>query len=216
MPQDEHTSVKLSAILESLFADSTEKTVGTIVDRLEHHGMAVVLVLFAIPSALPIPAAGYSTLLCIPLMLIGLRILSGGTSVWLPKSIRERSIQVDAKGKMYARVMKIVCTLEKFSRPRIVWLVRSSSIRIAIGLLICLLALSMALPIPGTNTLPAGGIFLLGFGLLEDDGLIMGAGFLYSFVALCLTAAIIFALFYFGMEGVESLKEYLYSFVGGR
>jgi hypothetical protein len=63
---------------------------------------------------------------------------------------------------------------------------------------------------------PAGGIFLLGFGLLEDDGLIMGAGFLYSFVALCLTAAIIFALFYFGMEGVESLKEYLYSFVGGR
>lgn len=211
METTEHQLVKLSEIIESIFLKTEDTNIGTIVDNLEHHGMAIVLVLFAIPSALPIPAAGYSTLLCVPLMLIGVRFLTGSSSVWLPESIRKKKVRLDANSKLYSLGMKIVKRLELFSKPRMLFLVRSSSVKIAIGILICLLSLSMSLPIPGTNTLPAGGIFLIGFGLLEDDGLVMLFGFIYSFIALCLTTVIIAAILYYGNEGIQILKDYLYS-----
>jgi len=49
----------------------------------------------------------------------------------------------------------------------------------------------MLLPIPGTNTAPAFGIFLIGFSLLEDDGLMLLIGIAASLVALAISLAVI-------------------------
>ncbi|BBD57245.1 hypothetical protein NIES2109_00100 [Nostoc sp. HK-01] len=49
-----------------------------------------------------------------------------------------------------------------------------------IGIAIALMSISMMIPIPGTNTLPAMGIFVTGFGLLEDDGAISLGGLVLS------------------------------------
>ncbi len=61
------------------------------------------------------------------------------------------------------------------------------------------MAISMMIPIPGTNTLPAIGIFVIAFGLLEDDGLICLFGLFICSMAAVLTTSILV----FGKVAVE-------------
>jgi hypothetical protein len=62
------------------------------------------------------------------------------------------------------------------------------------------MALSMMIPIPGTNTLPAMGIFVTGFGLLDDDGAISLAGLVLCLMGGTLTSLILL----FGYEAVKA------------
>ena len=201
-------SKKLSEILSEIFDPNRKsESFGELVDGLDHHGMAIVLILFAIPSALPVPAAGYSTVLSVPLMLIGIRLLLGKETIWLPKKVRARTFEPASFQKLLAPMLKLVSFIERFSKPRLVRFSQSKALTILLGGLICVLAASMALPIPGTNTLPAGGIFLIGFGLLEDDGLLILGGILYSIAAATVTVFIIV----FGYEVVKGVILSLFS-----
>ena len=71
------------------------------------------------------------------------------------------------------------------------------------------MAISMMIPIPGTNTLPAIGIFVTGFGLLDDDGFISLGG-----LVLCLIGATLSGLILvFGYEVVKSVIELIKNFI---
>jgi len=201
---------KLSEIINSVFSESKPvTTIGSLIDELEHHGMAIVLILFSIPSALPVPAAGYSTLLSVPLLAIGISFIVGRDSVWLPEKAKKKEFNPKAFSKIKSLMHKIATNIEKFSKPRLLAITRSRASKIFLGILICCLGAFMAVPIPGTNTLPAGGIFLIGFGLLEDDGLFVGAGVLYSLAALALAAFIVYYVTIYGMEGAEMAKDFI-------
>jgi len=192
---------RLSEILAEIFDPGrAPSSYGELVEELDHHGMAMVLILFSIPSALPVPAAGYSTVLSVPLMLIGLRLLCVKNTVWLPERVRQATFNPKQFAKLAGLMQRLVCFIERFSRPRLISFAESTWLTVLLGLLICLLAISMALPIPGTNTLPAGGIFLIGFGLLEKDGLLILFGIAYSIIALLLAVLIII----FGYELVKA------------
>ena len=110
---------RLSSILENVFrSDSEVKTLGALVDTLDHHGMAVILILFSIPAALPIPAAGYSTVLSVPLLLMGGRLLLGYNSMWLPEKFRARPFRTDSLSRFAKTMISIAQTIERFSKPR--------------------------------------------------------------------------------------------------
>ena len=191
---------KLSHLIESVFSpDIEETTLGEVIDALDHHGLAIILILFSIPSALPLPAAGYSTILSVPLFLIAFHFLLGKDSLWLPDWIRKKKFSPAKMSQMTPKLVRLTGFIERFTKPRLVALARSRALSIVLGILIFALACSMLLPIPGTNTAPAFGIFLIGFGLLEDDGVAILLGILAGFVALCLSLAIIF----FGYEAVK-------------
>nr|WP_229642853.1 exopolysaccharide biosynthesis protein [Waterburya agarophytonicola] len=57
--------------------------------------------------------------------------------------------------------------IEKITKPRLAYLCTSIPGKIILGCAIALMSISMMIPIPGTNTLPAIGIFVTAFGLLE-------------------------------------------------
>jgi hypothetical protein len=65
----------------------------------------------------------------------------------------------------------------------------------------------MMSPLPGTNTLPAVGIFVTGFGLLDDDGFISLSGITICVLALVLSIAIHGAFFLGGMTLVDQMLE---------
>ncbi|NBW42042.1 exopolysaccharide biosynthesis protein [bacterium] len=197
---------RLSSLIHRIFDPARgEVTIRTIMKELDHHGMALVLIFFSLPSALPVPAPGYSTVLSVPLLCIGLGLLFGKRSVKFPAFISKKTINLSKLKKMRSLMEKLAIFLERFSRPRLASFVQSLSARLLIGLLICLLGVSMAIPIPGTNTLPAGGIFLIGFSLLEDDFLFLFLGFAWGLIALCFTALVI----WLGMEGAKKLINWL-------
>lgn len=195
----------LSSIIESVFDPKRHPiTYGEMVEELDRHGMAVILILFSVPAALPVPAAGYSTLLSVPLLIIGLRLLAGYDNLWLPARLRQRPFNTASFNRRVVDAMlRLVQVVERFSSPRLTGLVRTPVMRVVIGLVICALACSMLLPIPGTNTAPAFGIFLIGFSLLEDDGVLLLAGILCSLLALFISLLIVF----FGYKGYVWLKE---------
>lgn len=197
----------LSDIIQHVFdPDRGDSTYGELVDEIDHHGLAVILILFSLPSALPIPAAGYSTLLSIPLFIIAIRLLCGYDKLWLPQKLRRKTFHPEHfNRKLVNAMLRLVHTLERFSKPRLVGFVRSRGVRILLGILICALASSMLLPIPGTNTAPAFGIFLIGFSLLEDDGVMLLVGILASLLAMSISIVIII----FGYKGYLLIKEYI-------
>lgn len=198
----------LSAIIEEVF--DTQKgpsTYGQVIDEIDQHGMAVILILFALPSALPVPAAGYSTVLSIPLFIIGFRLLFGYNTLWMPAAWRGKVFRPELfSRKVIDRMLRLIQFVERFTKPRLVALARSRWIRVVLGILILTLACSMLLPIPGTNTAPAFGIFLIGFALLEDDGVMLLIGIAASLVALAISLAIVF----FGYTVVKGILSSLF------
>jgi hypothetical protein len=81
--------------------------------------------------------------------------------------------------------------------------------RLIIGLVIALMAISMMIPIPGTNTLPTMGIFVTAFGLQEDDGFITLAGLVICLLAGILSTSIILAAIWGGASLVDLIKDLL-------
>ena len=197
----------LSDIIEHVFdASRGASTYGQLIDELDQHGMAVILILFALPSALPVPAAGYSTVLSIPLFIIGFRFICGYHTLWMPAKLRAKPFNPEQfSPKLVNGMLKLIHFVERFSKPRLVTFARSQGVRILIGVLIITLACSMLLPIPGTNTAPAFGIFLIGFALLEEDGLMLIVGLLASLVALAISLTIIL----FGYKSLIFIKDTL-------
>ena len=199
----------LSEIVTNVFDEERQPTTyGDMIDEIGQHGIAVILILFALPSALPIPAAGYSTVLSIPLFLIGYRLLMGHDTIWLPERLRQRTFDPKSfSRKLVGGMLRLIKFVENFTKPRLSWLTGAKITRAALGILIIALAASMALPIPGTNTAPAFGIFLIGFALLEEDGLMLIIGILASLVALVISLTIIF----FGYQSYLYVKDLITS-----
>lgn len=183
----------LSAIIEDVFDDTkAPSTYGALIDEIDQHGMAVILILFALPSALPVPAAGYSTVLSIPLFIIGFRLLFGYNTLWMPTGLRNKTFHPEQfSRKLVNSMLRLIQFVERFTKPRLVSLARARGTRVVLGILIIAMACSMLLPIPGTNTAPAFGIFLIGFALLEDDGVMLLIGIAASLLAMALSLAII-------------------------
>jgi hypothetical protein len=76
------------------------------------------------------------------------------------------------------------------------------------------MGISMMIPIPGTNTLPAMGIFVTGFGLMEDDGAISLAGLVLCLMGGILSTSILLAVFWGSSSLLDLLKEWLGSLKG--
>ena len=69
------------------------------------------------------------------------------------------------------------------------------------------MACLMILPIPLTNTAPAMVIFIIGVAMTEDDGLGMLAACGLAVCAVLLYIGVFWAISYYGLQGVDELKE---------
>jgi hypothetical protein len=157
-------------------------------------------VVLALPSALPLPAPGYSTPFGIVLFLLAVQLIAGRTRPWMPESWNHKQFDLTSVQKIVKAGIPWLRRLETVSRPRLTPVCTSLPGRAVLGTAIALMAISMMIPIPGTNTLPAMGIFVTGFGLLDDDGAISLGG-----LVLCAMGGILTTLILtFGYEAVKA------------
>jgi hypothetical protein len=99
--------------------------------------------------------------------------------------------------------------IEAIARPRLVYICVTLPGRVIIGSAIALMAISMMIPIPGTNTLPAMGIFVTSFGLLEDDGAISLGGLVLCLMGGILTTSILVGVIWGGSSLLDYIKLWL-------
>ncbi len=180
--------------LSELCETQTSFTIREVFHYLTGKGYAALLIVFVFPFCLPIQIPGVSTPFGLILAFLGLRV-AFGKALWWPKWILDKEVASESLKKILAGSIKAVQYLQKILHPRLLRIVKNPLLHRLNGLLIVLLALLLALPlpIPGTNLLTAIPILCIGLGLLEDDGLFILIGYVLS--AICFLAFISLAFF---------------------
>jgi hypothetical protein len=203
---------KLSTTLQGLLQrqpDSEELTLGEVFSRIGDRGFGLLLLLLSLPSALPIPAPGYSTPFGILIALLAVQMLAGRRVPWLPQWAARLRLQGGFTEGMIKFSSAFFHKVEFLIRPRLRWIGSRAGLAL-LGALVLIMACLMILPIPLTNTFPAFVIFLIGIGLTEEDGLFAVFGAILGVLSTALYAIIIFLFLRFGLQGIEMLKESLF------
>lgn len=152
------------------------------------------LAVLSFPSALPLPAPGYSTPFGVFIVLLALQLVAGRTTPWLPKWVLQTSIERKHFQKWVQAGIPWLQRIEKIARPRWKQLCTTRLGQVWLGTWIGLMGISMIIPVPGTNTLPAMGVFVTAFGLLEEDGILCSLGSLICVAGGLLTTSILIGL----------------------
>lgn len=179
-------------------ADSTlQLTLGGLVDTLGVRGVGLLLLILSLPSALPIPAPGYSTPFGIAIALLALQLVCKRQQLWLPNSLRRKVIKAETAQKLRASGLRVFGFTEKWIRPRWRWVLTPMS-RMVLAIVILCMGLLMIVPIPLTNTAPALVVFIIAISLSEEDGMWSLGGLCLGILAVLFYAAIIVLLLLYG------------------
>ncbi|MEM6521205.1 MAG: exopolysaccharide biosynthesis protein [Cyanobacteria bacterium P01_C01_bin.70] len=203
---------RLSVELETFFfADSRSEqvTLTDILNLAEERTFGFLFVLLALPSALPIPAPGYSTPFGIVMFVLAVQLVAGRQRPWLPKSWKTKGFALGQTQKVVKAGLPWLQRIEVLSRPRLTPVCTNRGGKAVLGLAIALMSVCMMIPIPGTNTLPAIGVFITGFGLLDDDGFISLMGLVVCLLGASLVSVILFA----GVQGGSAALKWMVEFI---
>jgi len=205
---------RLSEELRTLLrTDGESLTVAQLVDRVGDRGFGLLLLVLSLPSALPVPAAGYSVPFGILLLILALQMLAGKVRPVFPGRMERFTLSQGMAERLLKGAAWIFQKLEWIVRPRMRWVGRRPG-RVFMGLLVLVMAVLMMIPIPLTNTAPAAVIFLIGVGLTEEDGLFGIGACVVGILAVCLYGALIWAIAAYGPEVVETIKDTIKGWLG--
>lgn len=205
---------RLSAELQRFFFDENCQPQVSLADILKLAGertFGFLFVLLSIPSALPIPAPGYSVPFGIVMLVLAIQLIIGRDQPWLPAGWYKHNFSLEQVRGILKKGIPLLRRIEVLSRPRLSYICASLPGRVIIGLAIALMSISMMIPIPGTNTLPAMGIFVTGFGLLDDDGAISLGGLVLCLMGLILSTSIVFGIAFGASNLIDLIKDWLHS-----
>lgn len=202
----------LSQLLNDIslhFQSAKQVSVGELLKAFHERGFGFFLFLIALPAALPLPALGLNALIALPLLLLTGQQILGFHTIWLPESLKKKEISRENIEAFISKAQPWVKRAEYFIRPRLAFMT-SGIVSHLIGLSGFVMALSVTLPIPLTNTVPSLGICLMAIGVLMRDGLAILAGMIVG-IGWVVMLGVAFALF--GMEGFDLVKEWIKAFL---
>jgi len=138
---------------------------------LGRRAYGMLLFIATLPAFIPIPIGGA---ISGPLVvLIGVQLLWGRRRPWLPRFIATRGPQRHSLARFDRVVSPWLARLERLVRPRLPEILHYRASRLFTGLLLVLLGLLLALPIPLTNYLFGAILLLFSLAMLERDGALM-------------------------------------------
>jgi hypothetical protein len=141
--------------------------------------------LLALPFCLPIPLPGMSVPFGLLIAFFGAR-MAFGKGIWLPQIILSKKAKSSHIKKIVHKTLKLVKKMQVWTHPRLQWMTGHPVMNVVNGIAICLvgLALAMPIPIPFSNITAAWSIFIICFGIIEDDGIFTLIGYLMFFITM--------------------------------
>ncbi|MDO5610075.1 MAG: exopolysaccharide biosynthesis protein [Pseudomonadota bacterium] len=177
------------ALLDQLTTGDPSDTLelGNLLDGLGRRAFGVLLFLAIPPAVFP----GVAAVIGAPLViLIGLHLLLRRRHVWLPRWLSERGPHRALIIRFERRFDKLFARLERWIRPRWGGMFTHPLASIFTGVLLILLGILLALPIPFTNVPFALLLLLFALALLERDGRLMLIAWLLGLAAITLIASL--------------------------
>lgn len=203
----------LSEELKSLLHTEAEAlTVAELVERVGDRGFGLLLVVLSLPSALPVPAAGYSVPFGMMLAVLAVQMMLGKRHPVFPRRMQRASISRNMADRLLGGAAWMFRRVEWLVRPRLRWIGSRAGL-VFMGVLVLIMAVLMMIPIPMTNTFPAFVIFLIGIGLTEEDGLFAFGACIVGVLAVALYAGLVWAIIVHGPEVAETIKDAIKGFL---
>jgi hypothetical protein len=179
----------LSQVFAGIARSRAERvTVDEILARMSDKSLGACLILFAAPNLLPLPP-GVSSIFAVPLIFIAAQLMIGVKGLWLPKPIRRWSLGRASYRRLAHGMVRIMKRAESLVKPRMKFLTGAVPERV-LGAFALILALVLLIPIPLGHLPPAFSLLILGFGVMERDGLMSAAGVVCGVFSLGLIASI--------------------------
>ncbi|GLH82420.1 hypothetical protein SSBR45G_73290 [Bradyrhizobium sp. SSBR45G] len=170
---------------------SEEPSVGELFDRLESEGLGLTLLLLTIPALIPLPGP-FGMVFGTMVALVALQILFGAERLWLPESLRRRPVPQRLLRKVIRAGLDWAGVAERSLREdRLVWLTGRTA-RMLLALPLLLMAVTIILPIPMGNVMPALALIAASIGFMAADGLAVLVSMLIAMAAVVWTAVLLY------------------------
>jgi hypothetical protein len=170
-------------------------TVQDILEAMGSSGVLMLVLLFALPNAIPAPP-GTSTILGLPLLFLTLQWLRD-RQPRLPVWIARQSLTRSDFAALVRRFDRFEDWTERHSRPRLQEFAGTAVQRIAAALSV-LLSVILVLPLPLVNV-PAGiALVLFSFGTMRRDGALLALGFLAAAGCIGIAFGVVIGLYRLG------------------
>jgi hypothetical protein len=165
-PQD-----KVSAELEAWLASDHPKTLGNLIELFDEKSFALVFMLLMAVPALPLPTGGATHVLEIVTVLVALQLVVGRGKIWLPERWKGLQLAGPRRERLLRGLLRLIRFFERFSKPRLTWLLDPKLGRSVFGLVVIALTVAafVAPPFSGLDTLPSLGVVVLSLGVLLED-----------------------------------------------
>lgn len=179
------TSAVLQASLAAQQGDHIR--LGDLVEPLHERAFGFLVLVLALPNFVPVPI-GIGGPMGVLVALTGLQMLVGLARPWLPRFIADYRVSRKTATKVVDFSLPLLSRLERLARPRLDLLTYRPASLFS-GLLLLVIGILLALPIPFTNW-PIGVLLLLyGIALMERDGALLLAAWLLSLLGFGLFAS---------------------------
>ena len=178
------TSVQLVRMLGRAEAE-TVVSMGWLMEQLGGRSFGLALLVMGVLGLLP----GISTIAALMVVWLAVQMILGHEAAVLPRLVARRSIGVERLARLIGIVAPWLAWLERLVQPR--WPILFQTTERLTGLTMLLLGLSMLLPVPFSQIVPAPVIMLLALAYLEEDGIALVLALIAALAALSLTAATI-------------------------
>jgi hypothetical protein len=177
-------------------------TLRELLAMLGEQGLLVFCGVLAVPFLLPVTVPGMSTVLGLPMLLIGFAVMVSSMP-WLPERLLNHSLPAPTVRKVLQKVRGWSERFEHLVRPRWLALTGGRGVNVVNGALVIIAVVLLMAPIPlvpFVNSIPALAIVLLCFGMAERDGAVIAFGYLATLVSAAYVGGLVFLLFYVGLR----------------
>lgn len=144
-------------------------SLGELLDRFDERSFGMFVLLVLLPCFIPIPM-GQGGLCGVLIALIGLQFLTGLHHPWLPRFLARRPVHRHTLVTFRNRMGRWLERIERLTRPRTGAVLENPFAHAFTGLMLVVLGILLALPLPLTNY-PFGMVLLVyALALIERDG----------------------------------------------
>ncbi|MDO5758654.1 MAG: exopolysaccharide biosynthesis protein [Rhodobacterales bacterium] len=167
-------------------------TLGTLLSALGEASFGWAIVIFSLLALLPLPP-GSSLITALPLLVTTAQMMLGYPHVRLPGRLARLALDPVKLRRTVLRLRPVTRRLERILTPRYTALFARRNDR-PLGFLMFVIAFALFLPVPLSGWFPAISLFIIGVGIVEQDGLVSSLGLVLGAASVLLTGTIVASL----------------------
>jgi hypothetical protein len=192
---------RLSDQLEGWLRSEHPRTIGSLIDVFEEKSFAVLFVLLLALPALPLPTGGVTHVFEVIAMLLALELIAGRRRVWLPDRWRAKEIGMPTRERFANTLLPRIRWIERHSHAHLGFLLDHRLAGIVYGAVTLVLVVTAfaAPPFTGLDTIPSIGVVLISLGVLLEDPILGGIGFVVGAVGVLI-------VFLLGRAAVDAIS----------